>query len=212
MLALPRLWLARRRLRGAARRNEKILRQDARAAEAYLTSLTTLKHHHPGIQYDREFAAAFFFSSNLALDLTAAVLLSTSFWNRRRRRFLWRTIAVTLYEGMTQLQDFALPALSLFLQRRLEAPDLLSAQKTFAKHLSRLEHDHAGYLCDIKDNSPAHKEPAYEDFVRSRASIDEARLTACLTEFFLVQTQAQKLFRAALRESQLKIRNRPSPR
>src|SRR5206468_2450772 len=96
----PRLWVARRTLLGAARKNSKVLRRDSRAAEDFLRLLPLDRRSHPGLAFDREFAAAFFFGATLALDLNAAVMLAAGAWNRHRREFLWRTVAVTLSESL----------------------------------------------------------------------------------------------------------------
>ncbi|MGD9642973.1 MAG: hypothetical protein AB7V08_09565 [Elusimicrobiales bacterium] len=197
----PYSYYNRRKLLRIAQRNEKTFIKSIEASEIVLKTLSEQSNKRSGYESDWNLASASFFAANLALDLNTAVLFAAASWRKQKKEFIWRTVAMTLYEGISQYSKFVMPALFRSLSGKNVSLELLTAHKNCAKRFGRLFLDHREYLSAIRNNCMAHREIDYEGFKKARASVSETRIMGCLSEFVMIEQEVQKIFGAAFRKA-----------
>lgn len=172
----PYSYYQRRKLINTSKQNERRMSAYIQAAEKALLALSKQNPSRKGFKTEWELASASFYAATLSLDLNSAVWIAATLWRKQKREYIWRTIALTLYEGIMQYQKYVMPSLSKFLTEDKVEPELLAKHKSCAKKFSRLAQAYSVYLYAIRNNCIAHREVDYKKFKVVRASVSELKI------------------------------------
>lgn len=186
--------------------NQPIYLAAIKSTEKSLRIFQGLTQKHPKLKGDADVLISSLFGVNLCLDLNSGLVLALSTRDEERRGFLWRAIALTLFEGLNQYVRFVMPALRRFIEERIGDETLLDRHKRCAKQFSRLEADSSPYLKAIRNNCIAHREINYQEFSRVRASVNEIKIMNNLTDFFELQSESQQILSAAIAQATTQMR------
>lgn len=197
----PITWVNRRGVIRAAKRNHAIFVAAIAASERAIKIIHASKLRNPGFKQDLELASASFCGSHLALDLNSGVIAAFSTWDKERGGFLWRTIALTLYEGLNQYMQFVMPTLGRFINNRITDAQLAARHKLCAKRFGLLDSKCTKYLYEIRNNCIAHRDVDPSEFARVRESVNETKLMNYLSEFLVIQGEAEQVFGAAFQQA-----------
>lgn len=197
----PYSYYQRRKLIDTSKKNEKRMSAYINAAESALLALSKQNPSRKGHKTEWELASASFYAATLSLDLNSAVWIAATLWRKQKKDYIWRTIALTLYEGIRQYQKYVLPSLSKFLTENEAEQELMCLHRTCAKRFSKLSNTYASYLYDIRNNCIAHREVDYQKFKTVRGTINEQKIMACLTDFLQLQAETQQIFGASFKRA-----------
>jgi len=179
---LPLHPLSNLRLRRIARTTARKFAEGQRAARTVIEELGNYTEDDSSLEIDCRFYEVVYVLLAFLVDVNLSVVALTRTRVPSERHLLLRIICLHLYEASSLANSFNRDSRAL-LELRLGEPSLLEEAGSISRSLNRFLERHRSFLRPIRNQSIAHRESSFQEFIAAAESIDEVRILGLLTSF-----------------------------